>query len=70
MTKKELVQKLERFPDDVQVMIKDSFNGAGIPREINSGPREHKITKEDAEESADCEEIVGQKVVVIGFGSY
>lgn len=53
-----------------EVMIRDGFNGGGVPREINSGPRFYIITEADAEETADCEDKVGCQVVVIGFGSY
>ncbi len=61
---------LSKLDPNSELMILDSFNGAGYPREINFGPIPHVITEEDANESADCEGKVGQKVFVIGFGSY
>ena len=70
MTKKELIERLNKFPDDTIVMIMDSFNGGGYPREINSGPLLETVTQEQAEESADCEELVGQQVLTIGYGFY
>ena len=70
MTVKHLIARLQQFPPNMQVMILDGFNGGGSPREINSGPRERVVTISDAEESADCEDIVGQNVIVMGYGCY
>ncbi len=70
MTKKQLIQALEQFPDDMQVTVLDGFNGGGSPREINDGPHIRKITENDAEDCADCEDLVGQTVIVLGYGSY
>lgn len=70
MTVEDLIARLQAFPATSRVMILDSFNGAGFPRTINSGPREHVVTQDEADETADCEEIVGETVVVMGFGSY
>lgn len=70
MTKKELLARLEKYPDDMQIMIQDGFNGGGNPREINYGPIDYVITNTDACETADCESIRGKKVIVIGFGCY
>lgn len=58
------------MPRDTKIMIRDGFNGGGVPRDINSGPCVHTITESDADETADCEGRVGEKVIVIGFGSY
>lgn len=70
MTIRDLIGKLQAFPPNMQVMILDGFNGGGSPREINSGPRQHVVTDADADETADCEDIVGQTVVIVGYGSY
>lgn len=55
---------------DMEIMILDGFNGGGYPRKINLGPITRTITEEDAEESGDCEELVGQEVAVMGYGFY
>lgn len=70
MTKEELIKRLDKYPNDTEVMILDGFNGGGYPREINCGPREHLITENDAKETADCEDKVGKLVLAIGFGYY
>jgi len=54
---------------DAEIMILDGFNGGGHPREINLVST-HTVTEDDANEAADCEEIVGQTVAVIGYGCY
>ncbi len=66
----ELISRLNNFNPDQEIMILDSFNGAGCPREINLGPRIYNITESDAEETADCEDFIGKEVVVIGYGCY
>jgi hypothetical protein len=70
MKVKDLINKLQKYPQDMDVMILDSFNGGGVPREINLGPVEHEITTEDINETADCEDIGRQTVVVMGYGCY
>ena len=70
MLVRELIEKLSKLDQNKQIMILDSFNGAGDKRKINLGPVLEKITKADAEECADCENLVGNKVYVIGFGCY
>lgn len=70
MTKQELLRRLDKFPNDVEVMILDGFNGGGVPRTINLGPSDHIITETDADEACDCEDRVGEKVVVLGYGFY
>lgn len=70
MLASELIERLRQLPADRQVMILDGFNGGGVPREINLGPTERLITAEHAEEAADCEDIVGSTVAIIGFGCY
>ena len=70
MTKRELLQRLAKYDDDMEIMIMDEFNGNGAPRTINFGPVITVVTDADADETSDCEEIAGQEVIVIGFGSY
>lgn len=69
MTKAELFKRLADVPDDQELMILDGFNAGGFPREINVY-HEHTVTEKDAEECGDCEELVGTKVFVLGYGSY
>ena len=70
MTKRELLQRLAKYDDDMEIMIMDEFNGNGAPRTINFGPVCTTVTDEDVDETSDCEGLVGQEVIVIGFGSY
>lgn len=70
MTKKELFERLKNVHDDTTIMILDGSNGGGSLREINLGPRPQKVTRTDANESADCEELVGKRVWVMGYGCY
>lgn len=70
MTVKQLIACLSRLNQKRQVMILDGFNGSGIPREINAGPSEYTIQPQDANESADCDDMIGEPVYTIGFGSY
>lgn len=70
MTIKELVDRLQEFPLDTEVMVLDGFNGGGYPRTINFGPRQDIITKDMADNAGDCEELVGQTVIVMGYGCY
>lgn len=70
MTAAALIRALQALPPDTDVMVLDSFNGGGHPREINLGPTPHLISANDAEASADCEQRVGEKVFVLGYGCY
>ena len=70
MTIAELREQLAEFPDDMEIMILDGFNGGGVPREINIHPWAHTITDDDAANTFDCEERAGENVIVIGYGSY
>ena len=55
----------------MEVMILDGFNGGGSPRAINSGPREYIIKQSDIDEMGDCEyKVVGERVILLGYGSY
>ena len=66
----ELAKYFSEMNPNLKVMIRDGFNGGGVPREINSGPRFYTITSEDAEDTCDCEDIVEQTVIIMGFGLY
>lgn len=69
MTVTELVKKLSYLPEDTQVMILDSSNGGGIPRELNLVGLQ-RVSVADAEETADCEGLIGDVVIVLGYGCY
>lgn len=70
MLVKELIERLGKMPQDIEVMILDGFNGGGAPRTINVSPRLLVVEQEDAEDNYDCEDIVGQTVCAMGYGSY
>jgi hypothetical protein len=71
MNVKELIEHLSKFNKNAEVMILDGFNGQGNKRTINWTPSSLRaITKIDAKESGDCEDKIGKKVVMIGFGCY
>jgi hypothetical protein len=70
MTVSELIDQLSDYLPDIEVMILDGFNGGGTPRTINLGPRASTITPKDAEDAADCEDRVGEPIVVLGYGCY
>lgn len=66
----ESLQKLKIKQGDCEVMILDGNNGQGTPRDVNYGPFLTTIKAEHAEAAADCEERVGERVVLMGFGCY
>ena len=70
MKVKELIDWLSAEDPDAEVMILVGFNGGGIPRTQNVGPTTREITAEHAKNAADCEDLVGQTVVVLGYGCY
>jgi hypothetical protein len=70
MKVKDLIKELQKLNPEQRIMILDGFNGGGYPRTINLGPSKQKITKKDADECADCEDIVGEVVSVMGYGFY
>lgn len=70
MNREQLVNLLNEYPADTEIMILDGFNGQGQPREINCGPTPRVVTPEDAEGCADCEHRVGEHIVVLGYGFY
>lgn len=70
MTVAQLIKQLKYFDPNLEVMALDSSNGQGSPREINFGPILKTVTEQNAEDTADCENLYGEKVVVIGYGCY
>lgn len=70
MTVQDLILRLQNFKPDFQVMILDAPNDDGVPRRINFGPVYQYVDFTDADQTADCEELVGQDVVLLGFGCY
>jgi hypothetical protein len=67
---KELIAALELCDPEQEVMILDGFNGGGSPRTINFGPCLHLVDQKEADDAADCEDLVGQHVQVLGYGCY
>lgn len=57
-------------PLDMELMCLDGSNGGGQLRTLNLTPSMVTITKEDAAESGDCEDLVGKTVLRIGYGCY
>lgn len=70
MTVQELINHLSSFDPESQIMILDSFNGGGSPRDLNHGPRYYFIKEIDGRDCSDCEDRIDEKVVLIGFGCY
>jgi hypothetical protein len=50
-------------------MILDGYNGGGVPRDINVYSQ-RTITGADADDTADCEQRIGEVVYVLGYGCY
>lgn len=68
---KELIKHLNKFDENIEVMILDGFNGGGNPREINNKPIDlYTITEENERYSGDCDDMIGEEVVILGYGSY
>jgi hypothetical protein len=70
MTAGELIEELNKFYPDQKVMILDGFNGGGVPRTLNLGPVTHTVTHNESLETDDCENIVGEHIILIGYGCY
>lgn len=70
MTVAQLIERLSKLDPGLEVMILDGFNGGGCPRELNLGPMIQQIESSDVEDSVDCEERLGESIVVIGYGCY
>jgi len=68
MTVKELIIYLSDFDENQEVMIRDGFNGGGDLRTINC-KTESTMNFED-EGVYDDKELLGTKVVELGFGNY
>lgn len=71
MTVKDLIEHLNKFPKNTEVMILDGFNGQGNKRDINFTPSNlRRITKQDDENCGDCEGRLGENVIILGYGCY
>lgn len=70
MTVGELIKRLQAFDPNKELMVLDGFNGGGVPREINLGPRVQEVSESDGDSTCDCDGMIGQSIVCIGFGSY
>ena len=71
MTIRELIEHLSQFDEDINVMILDGFNGDGNKRDINFNPSIlRKITEKDEKECGDCNDRVGEEIVLLGYGFY
>ncbi len=68
MTVKELKEYLSKFEDNQEVMIRDGFNGGGDLRVINC--KTESVMDFDDEGVYDNKELLGTKVVELGFGNY
>lgn len=77
MTVGQLIEKLQKFDQTLEVAILDGFNGGGEPRTINLGPH----IESDAESQAmgypktdrdysDLNTYQGNAIVVMGYGCY
>ncbi len=70
MKVKELIERLQQFGSETEVMILDGFNGGGEPRELNLGPHRYVVSRFDTIATADCEGKNGDTVVILGYGCY
>ncbi len=64
-----ILQKIPAEDRSRPLMILDGFNGGGNPREINLVTN-RVVEESDAQDCGDCEDLVGQKVMVLGYGFY
>lgn len=70
MIVKDLIEALSKYSDNTTVMILDGFNGGGQPRTINCSPCIVVVQDTDIKDNDDCEGLEGEKIVVMGYGSY
>ena len=68
MDVRDLIERLQKFPQEDEVMILDGFNGGGLLRDINLGPVVKEIS--DKDEDSDGEGRKGERVVAMGYGCY
>jgi hypothetical protein len=62
----ELILRLQKLPENIDIMI---YDGEG-PRELNRSPHSYTISKKDSDYTVDCEDREGEPVIVMGYGSY
>lgn len=60
MTVKDLIEKLQKMPEHLQVMFSDSIAPITI-----DGIGQNKITQDHADNSADCEDRAGETVCLL-----
>jgi hypothetical protein len=77
MTVGDLINKLSAFDARTEITILDGFNGGGIPRTINFGPilfdpqdKERTFNGDEMQDYSDLDTPSGQKIIVMGYGSY
>lgn len=70
MKVRQLVDRLSKFDPDAEIMVLDGFNGSGTPRAVNFGPGRRVVTEDDGRVTGDCADLVGQTIVIIGYGCY
>jgi hypothetical protein len=70
VTARELIERLKNVDPDTEVMVLDGSNGGGLPRTLNFGPVSQEIFNAHADMTADCEDHVGEVVLLIGYGCY
>lgn len=69
MKAKKLAEILLKNPD-MEIMILDGFNGGGELRTINLLPYPRLVTQKDLDQSSDCDGLVGETVLRMGYGFY
>lgn len=70
VTVAELITQLSQFNPKSHVLVNSGPNGSGSPYDLNQGPISHTITEDDANSTADCENRIGEQIVLIGFGCF
>jgi hypothetical protein len=63
----ELIEMLKTKDPDADIMVLDRGNGCGVPRDLNFGPVQREISDAEHRDCGDCENRVGEKVIVIGY---
>jgi hypothetical protein len=68
MTVSELIDRLQKLPADYEVMVENSAAGSG-PQDVQSA-KDTTISQSDANNCGECEGRVGERIVLLSFGSY
>lgn len=72
MTVAELTEALEKYDPDMEVAILDGFNGGGVPRQINFGPRLENYNQANHDQTY-REDLIDDEAdawIIIGYGCY